>query len=109
MAPVVPILAVAGALTGIASAVRGSSSPKINLPPAAPQRNPIPAVTPQEQPPSAEPRAEAEKLEADVAAANAEAAAAARRKRGRRASILTSPLGVSQSPGNVRKSTLGSL
>jgi hypothetical protein len=107
VAPVVPILAAVGTLAGIGLSTK--SSPKINLPAAAPQRNPIPAATPQEQPPSAEPRAEAAKLEADVAAANAEAAASARRKRGRRASILTSPLGASQPPSNVRKTTLGSL
>jgi hypothetical protein len=81
---------------------------RIELPPPV-ERKPVQPIKPQQAPPSADPRAATEKLEADAASAAADASEAARRKRGRRASILTSPLGASQSPTNVRRASLGSI
>jgi hypothetical protein len=81
---------------------------RIELPPPVPVRTP-PKPTPQQATPSAEPRAAIERLEADAASVAADTAEAARRKRGRRASILTSPVGAPQSPLNVRRASLGSV
>jgi hypothetical protein len=104
--PFVPLIASAIGVGGMFAAGGGGKGPKLELPPPP---KPIPAPPkPDPAPPAAAPQQELSEIEKDADRARANAIAASRRRKGRMASILTSPLGAPQASSNLSRPVLGS-